>query len=63
LRGTASNQLNRIQFLLIAGALRHGSFQELTGLGHHFLVEDPDATCALLEQFFERIAQNEAASA
>jgi pimeloyl-ACP methyl ester carboxylesterase len=62
LRGTASRQLNRIQFLLIAGALRHGSFQELAELGHHFMVEDPDATCALLERFFERVARSEAAS-
>jgi pimeloyl-ACP methyl ester carboxylesterase len=57
LRGTASGQLNRIQFLLVAGALPHGSFQELPGLGHHFMVEDPHATCALLERFFERVAR------
>jgi pimeloyl-ACP methyl ester carboxylesterase len=59
LRGTASTQLNQIQFLLISGALRHGSFQELAGLGHHFMVEDPDATCSLLERFFERVARGE----
>ena len=46
LRGTASGQLNRIQFLLIAGALPDGSFQELAGLGHHFLVEDPTLPAA-----------------
>ena len=57
----ASGQLNRIQFLLIAGALPHGSFQELAGLGHHFLVEDPDATCALLERFFAGVGRSEAA--
>jgi pimeloyl-ACP methyl ester carboxylesterase len=55
LRGTASGQLNRIQLLLIAGALPQGSFDELPGLGHHFMVEDPEATCALLERFFERV--------
>ena len=31
------------------------------GLGHHFMVEDPDASCALLEGFFERVARSEAA--
>jgi pimeloyl-ACP methyl ester carboxylesterase len=62
LRGTESGQLNRIQFLLMAGALPHGSFEELVGLGHHFMVEDPDATSALLERFFERVARSEAGS-
>jgi pimeloyl-ACP methyl ester carboxylesterase len=63
LRGTESGQLNRIQFLLIAGALPRGSFQELPGLGHHFMVEDPDATCALVEEFLERVARSEAPDA
>lgn len=62
LRGTESGQLSRIQFLLVAGALPRASFQELPGLGHHFMVEDPDATCALLEGFFERVARSEAES-
>jgi pimeloyl-ACP methyl ester carboxylesterase len=62
LRGTESGQLNRIQFLLVAGALPRASFQELPGLGHHFMVEDPDATCDLVEEFFERVARSEAES-
>jgi pimeloyl-ACP methyl ester carboxylesterase len=60
LRGTDSGQLSRIKFLLVAGALPYGSFQELPGLGHHFMVEDPDTTCALLERFFDNVAGSQA---
>jgi pimeloyl-ACP methyl ester carboxylesterase len=56
IRGEESRMLNRIQFLLVACELRRGSFEELPGVGHHLMVEDPNATSALLEQFLEKVA-------
>ena len=54
LRGEQSHLLSRIQFLLVAGELRYGAFEEIAGVGHNLMVEDPDATCALIERFLER---------
>jgi pimeloyl-ACP methyl ester carboxylesterase len=56
-RGGESPVLTRIQFLLVAGQLRYSAFEEIPRVGHHLMVEDPDTTCALLEQFLKRVAQ------
>jgi pimeloyl-ACP methyl ester carboxylesterase len=53
LRGEQSHMLSRIQFLLVAGELRFGTFEEMPGVGHNLMVEDPDATSALIERFLE----------
>jgi pimeloyl-ACP methyl ester carboxylesterase len=55
IRGEQSHMLSRIQFLLVAGELRFGSFEEVSG-GHNFMVEDPETTCALIERFLEQRA-------
>lgn len=55
IRGEQSHMLTRIQFLLVAGELRFGAFEEIPGVGHSFMVEDPDATSALIERFLEPI--------
>lgn len=56
LRGEQSPMLTRIQFLLVAGELRFGSFEEIAGAGHNFMVEDPAATNAQIERFLARTA-------
>ena len=56
IRGSESRSLSRISFLLMARELRRGQFAEVPGAGHQLLVEQPDATCALLERFFLPIA-------
>jgi pimeloyl-ACP methyl ester carboxylesterase len=56
LRGEQSRMLTRIQFLLVAVELRFGAFEEIPGVGHNFMVEDPDATSARIERFLEKIA-------
>jgi pimeloyl-ACP methyl ester carboxylesterase len=53
IRGEQSHMLSRIQFLLVAGELRFGAFEEMPGVGHNLMVEDPDATSALIERFLE----------
>jgi pimeloyl-ACP methyl ester carboxylesterase len=61
IRGEQSHMLSRIQFLLVAGELRFGAFEEIPGVGHNLMVEDPDATCALIEHFLERTLERTAA--
>jgi pimeloyl-ACP methyl ester carboxylesterase len=56
IRGEQSHMLTRIQFLLVAVELRFGAFEEIPGVGHNFMVEDPDTTCALIERFLEQRA-------
>ena len=56
IRGEQSYMLTRIQFLLVAVELRFGAFEEITGVGHNLMVEDPDTTCALIERFLEQRA-------
>jgi pimeloyl-ACP methyl ester carboxylesterase len=55
MRGTASKSLDRISFLLMAGALRRGQFVELPNVGHQMMVEDPDATAEALERFLAEV--------
>ena len=56
IRGEQSHMLSRIQFLLITTELRFGAFEEIPGGSHNFMVEDPEATCALIERFLEQTA-------
>jgi pimeloyl-ACP methyl ester carboxylesterase len=61
IRGKESQSLDRISFLLIARELQRGDFAEIPGAGHQLIVEDPDATCAVLERFFEKVADGQLA--
>jgi pimeloyl-ACP methyl ester carboxylesterase len=60
-RGAKSQMLSEIQFLLVARELPRGSFQEMPGVGHYLMIEDPDATCALVERFLSEVAELPAA--
>jgi pimeloyl-ACP methyl ester carboxylesterase len=56
IRGTESRSLSRMSLLLMSQELRSGDFVEIPGAGHQLLVEDPDATCEVLERFFQKVA-------
>jgi pimeloyl-ACP methyl ester carboxylesterase len=55
-RGMESRSLGRISFLLMARELGRGEIAELPGVGHQLMVEDPDATSKVLDQFFQKVA-------
>jgi len=56
IRGTESRSLSRMSLLFMSQELRSGDFAEIPGVGHQLLVEDPDATCEVLERFFQKVA-------
>jgi pimeloyl-ACP methyl ester carboxylesterase len=55
IRGEQSHMLSRIQFLLVAGALRFGAFEEIAG-SHNVMVEEPELTCVSIEHFLAQTA-------
>ena len=56
IRGTESRSLSRMSLLLMSQELQSGEFEEIPGVGHQLLVEDPDATCEVLERFLQKVA-------